>query len=131
MKPINDRAEQRVLACEAARGRALVARDFDTLEKLLADELLHVHSTGRIHGKAAYLDYVRGPLCFLSVERRELKVHMLGEAAMMTGTMSNVMQPPGPAAPVTVESHVVQLWLPRATGWQLAMFQATRLPIGA
>lgn len=116
---------------EAARGRALVERDFDALEQLLADDLLHIHSTGLVHDKAAYLDYVRGPLAFLSVERQNLKVKMLGDSAVMTGTMSNVMQPPGPAAPVTVESHVVQIWVPGSAGWQLAVFQATRLPIGA
>lgn len=114
---------------EAARGRALVERDFDALAQLMADDLLHIHSTGVVHNKAAYLDYVRGPLAFLSVERQDLKVKMLGDAAVMTGTMTNVMQPPGPAAPVTVESHVVQIWVRGAADWQLSVFQATRLPI--
>lgn len=119
---------EELLACEAARARALVERDYGTLAALLADDLLHVHSTGQVHCKDAYLAYVRGPLAFLSVERRGLKVRMLGKAALMTGAMSNVMQPPGPAAPVTVQSHVVQLWTASSTGWRLAVFQATRLP---
>lgn len=131
MTSINNQTFDALLEREAARGRALVERDFDTLEQLLADDLLYIHSTGLMHDKVAYLDYVRGPLTFLSVERRNLKVKMLGESAVTTGTMSNVMQPPGPAAPVTVVSHVVQLWVPGARGWQLAMFQGTRLPIGA
>jgi hypothetical protein len=128
---LNEFLERQLLEREAARGRALVERDFDTLAQLLADDLLHVHSTGVVQDKAAYLDYVRGPLAFLSVERRDLKVKMFGDAAVMTGAMSNVMQPPGPAVPVTVESHVVQMWVPGSAGWQLALFQATRLPIGA
>lgn len=117
-----------LLACEAARGRALVERDYGKLAALLADDLLHVHSTGQVHCKEAYLAHVRGPLAFVAVERRGLKVTLLGKAALMTGAMANVMQPPGPAAPVTVHSHVVQLWTASPTGWRLALFQATRLP---
>jgi hypothetical protein len=131
MTSMNNQAFNELLEREAARGRALVERDFDTLAQLMTDDLLHIHSTGVVHDKAAYLDYVRGPLAFLSVERRDLKVKMFGEAAVMTGAMSNVMRPPGPAVPVTVESHVVQIWVPGSAGWQLAVFQATRLPIGA
>jgi hypothetical protein len=131
MTSMNNPALDELLEREAARGRALVKRDFDTLAQLLADDLLHIHSTGVVHDKAAYLDYVRGPLAYLSVERQDLKVTMLGGAAVMTGTMSNVMRPPGPAAPVTVESHVVQIWISSSAGWQLAVFQATRLPIGS
>jgi hypothetical protein len=131
MTSMNNQDFNELLEREAARGRALVERDFGTLAQLLADDLLHIHSTGVVHDKAAYLDYVRGPLAFLSVERRDLKVNMLGDAAVMTGAMSNVMRPPGPAAPVTVESHVVQIWVPGSAGWRLALFQATRLPIGA
>jgi hypothetical protein len=131
MTSMNNQALDEILEREATRGHALVERDFDTLERLLADDLLHIHSTGVVHDKAAYLDYVRGPLAFLSVERQDLKVTMLGDAAVMTGTMSNVMRPPGPAAPVTVDSHVVQIWIPGSAGWQLAVFQATRLPIGS
>lgn len=126
---MNNQTFDELLECEAARGRALMERDFGTLAQLLADDLIHIHSTGVVHDKAAYLDYVRGPLAYLSVERGDLKVRMLGNAAIMTGTMTNVMQPPGPAAPVTVESHVVQIWVRGAAEWQLSVFQATRLPI--
>lgn len=124
----NSAFEQQLLEREAARGRALVARDFTMLESLLSEDLIHVHSTGVVQDKAVYLDYVRGPLTFLSVERRDLKVKILGNAAVMTGYMSNVMQPPGPAAPVTVDSHVVQVWTLGTAGWQISLFQATRLP---
>lgn len=124
----NPAFEQQIREREAARGPALVARDFTMLESLLADDLVHVHSTGVVHDKAAYLDYVRGPLTFLAVERHGLQVTIHGNAAVMTGYMSNVMQRPGPSAPVTVDSHVVQVWMLGAAGWQISLFQATRLP---
>lgn len=124
----NSALEQQLLEREAARGRALVARDYTMLESLMADDLVHVHSTGVVQDKAVYLDYVRGPLTFLSVKRHGLKVKVLGNTAIMTGYMSNVMQPPGPAAPVTVDSHVVQVWTLGAADWQISLFQATRLP---
>lgn len=122
-------AIEQILERETARGKALVARDFDLLASLLTEELVHIHSTGTVQDKRAYLEYVRGPMQFLSVERSDLKVKVLGDVAVMIGNMSNTMQPPQPAAPVTVESHVVQVWLRGPAGWQIDVFQATRLPV--
>jgi ketosteroid isomerase-like protein len=48
-----------VLAADQARLQALMAGDATTLTRLFSDELLFVHSDGRIEGKA---DYVRNLL---------------------------------------------------------------------
>jgi hypothetical protein len=43
---------------ESKRQRAMVAKDFETLSAILGDELIYVHSTGKLMSKAEYLDHL-------------------------------------------------------------------------
>lgn len=118
-----------LLELEKLRRDSLISRDFATLETLFAEDLVYTHSTGVVQDKATYLKYVSGPLAFLSIERGELGIQVFGNTAQMSGKMTNVLQPPKPAAPVTVEAQVLQVWNRTPRGWQMTAFQATRLPL--
>jgi hypothetical protein len=113
---------------EDARCKALVARDYAALGSLLDGALVHTHSTGEVQDLGAYLAGVKGPACFLAIERGPLTVQVFGEVALMLGLQSNTIQPPAPVAAVTVHTHVQQVWLRRGGDWRLLAFQATRLP---
>lgn len=114
---------------ERFRSALLVERDYDQLERLLDEELVYTHSTGLVQDKAAYLDYVRGSLAYVSVEHTQARARLLGEAALLTCNLKSVMRVEGQAASVTIHTHVMQVWLPAPCGWRLAAFQATRMPI--
>lgn len=116
-------------ALEKRHRDSLVKRDFSALETLVADDLVCTHSTGVVQNRASYLQYIAGPLAFLSIERGELTIQVFGDTAQMTGKMISILQPPKPAAPVTVEAQVLQVWVKAARGWQMTAFQATRLPL--
>jgi ketosteroid isomerase-like protein len=113
---------------EAARRKALVERDFNTLETLFAEDLVYVHSVGNVQDKATYLAYVKGPMSFASIERGPLRVRVYGEMAVMTGEMTNTLAVPDLPAPVVVKALVTQVWRKGAAAWQMVNFQATRLP---
>jgi hypothetical protein len=122
-------AVDELLALEALRRHCLVERDFDTLQSLFADELTYVHSTGKVQNRAAYLAYVQGPLRFLSIERPHLSVRLHADLALMTGTMVNTIVAPELPQPLEVSAFVTQVWKRGGEqGWQIANFQATRLP---
>lgn len=118
---------QGLLAREAARCRALLAREFDLLDDLLDSELLHTHSNGEIHDKQAYLTHARGPTKLLAIARGTLRVRIEGGLALMSGTMSTTQQPAAPIAAVIVHTQVLQVWTLGAKGWRLLAFQGTRL----
>jgi len=44
---------------ESKRQKAMVAKDFETLTSLLGDELIYVHSTGKLMSRDEYLDHLR------------------------------------------------------------------------
>jgi len=39
---------------EDERGRALLAADWDTLDRLIAEDLVHIHANGAIEDRGAY-----------------------------------------------------------------------------
>lgn len=120
--------EQEVLAAEQARREAILADDMDALALLIADDVTHVHTTGVVQGKADLLHHVGGFLRFIDIERRNLKVRVIGQDhAVMTGEMTNTVARRGHDERVEVNAFVTQVWARRDGRWQAINFQATRL----
>jgi hypothetical protein len=123
---LSESMRESVLAREALRCRALVERDQQVLDELLDPALMHTHSTGETHDKAAYLSQALGPALTLAIERGALEVQLIGEIAVMRGTISTTVQPPAPIAAVTVHCQALQLWRLHHGAWRLLAYQATR-----
>lgn len=119
-------------AREQERRDALVADDMMLFADLVADDIVHVHTTGQVHTKADLLRHVGAFLRFLKVDRGPLLVRRIGpDAAVMTGPMTNTVQRRGHDEQVTVDAFVTQVWVRREGRWQIASFHAVRLPDAA
>ena len=126
-EPTRSELERTLLEREGERRDALVADDMDRLAALLEDDLVHVHTTGIVQGKAELLRHAGGFLRFLSVERGPLLIRALGpDAAMMTGSMTNTVRRRDRDERVTVQAYVTQVWARRDGVWRIASFHATR-----
>jgi ketosteroid isomerase-like protein len=114
---------------ECQRRDALVNDDMAALADLVTDDLVHVHTTGIVQGKAELLGYAGGFLRFLEVERGPLTIRRLcDEAAVITGAMTNTVKRRDVDERVTVRAFVTQVWVRRDATWRAASFHATRLP---
>ena len=114
---------------ERARRDALVNDDMAALADLVSDDLVHVHTTEIVQGKAELLGHAGGFLRFLEVERGPLTIRRLSdEAAVMTGTMTNTVKRRDVDERVTVRAFVTQVWVRQDGTWRAASFHATRLP---
>ena len=115
--------------CSVARMSALVDRDLDRLEALLADDLRYVHATGIAHDRQAYLSFVQDQLQFLDVRLEEAVIKEVGAVAIVTGRLVQRVIRRGENEPVTLSSWAIEVW--RRTGgvWRLLDFQSTRLPV--
>jgi hypothetical protein len=122
--------EAQLLALEAQRGEALVQRDRALMEKLFADDLLHVHTTGAVMNKAEIIDYAMNTLQFLSVTRQNLSLRFYGDdVAIMNGGMANSMcRIDQPDKIVNAEALVTQVWVRKGDSWQQVSFHACRAP---
>lgn len=67
MSEANDAAE--ILRREQERQSALIAADFDRLDEILADDLIHVHGGGNVDTKAQYFELMRTVFDFVAIER--------------------------------------------------------------
>ena len=115
------------LEASRRRGSALVDRAYDVLGDMLADELRYTHATGVPHDRAGYLDFVRERLQFDAVRLEVASIGLDQEMAIVCGTLHQTIRRRGEAEPVALVSSVVEVWK-RRKGWQLAVFQSTRLP---
>lgn len=121
--------QTQLIECEAKRRKALVEDDMASLATLLADDLVHAHTTGIVHGKAELLGHAGGTLEFLDVSRGALNIRPLGEDhAVMTGPMTNTVRRRGVDETVVVQAFVTQVWARRNGAWQIVSFHAVRLP---
>lgn len=121
--------EAALLAREAERRDALVADDMDRFADLIADDVVHVHTTGNVHDKAALIGHAGSFLEFLEVERGPLAIRRLSpDAAVMTGPMTNVVRRRGVDERVEVSAFVTQVWARREGRWQIMSFHAVRAP---
>ncbi|MFD1625977.1 nuclear transport factor 2 family protein [Azospirillum griseum] len=115
-----------ILALEDARQRAMIAADWGALADLLADDYLHIHTTGVIQTRQDLLDYVKGGLKFVAITRDHLRLRLFGDTAILTGDMVNTVLGPQGGDPIVVSSICTQVWLKRDGVWKEVSFQSTR-----
>ncbi len=112
---------------EARRVQALLANDAEKLSALMAEDLVHVHATGRVENKAEYMEGVRTRLEFLKIERSELQIRMFGDVAVATGPLNQEVRLRNSGNLVDLKAVATQVWVKRAGGWVQSSFQATRV----
>jgi ketosteroid isomerase-like protein len=114
-----------VLEAERRRQAALVAIDLAELDRLFADDLTHVHSTGLVHDKAQLLRHIDEKRAFISIMRGPLNVRLHGDIALMTGPMTNRMRSKDGSGEIVLEGFVTQVLRRTEDGWKFISFQLT------
>jgi hypothetical protein len=115
-----------VKAAELKRFEAATKSDFDTLDKLLAEDLTYTHSTGILETKAVFLDSLKsGKLQFRTIEPADLQVRVYGTTAVITGTAKVSVVSKG--EPKDIALRFTDVWVNRAGEWQMVAWQSTKL----
>jgi hypothetical protein len=112
---------------EEERGRALLSKDWPALAALMGEDLVHVHATGLIEDKVAYLESARTKLDQLKFERLSYRVRCFGEVAIATGVLFQSLRIKGPETVVDAKAATTQAWIRRGDGWLQSTFHATRV----
>ncbi|SAL67086.1 nuclear transport factor 2 family protein [Caballeronia humi] len=110
--------QQEVIRLEQARCRALIEADIGSLEKLVSDDVVHVHANGKTDDKAAYLSMVEKQIRFLEASRQELDVRVYGDAAIATGRLDQVIELKQTAQRINMHVMTTQVWVKRDAIWQ-------------
>ncbi|HZZ13368.1 MAG TPA: nuclear transport factor 2 family protein [Paraburkholderia sp.] len=119
--------QQEIIRLEQARCRALVEADIDSLQKLVSDDVVHVHANGKTDNKAAYLAMVGTQIRFLEAGREALDVRVYGNTAIATGRLDQLIEMTQTAQRIDMHVMTTQVWVRHGANWQQASFQATNL----
>ncbi|MCB8913907.1 nuclear transport factor 2 family protein [Rhodococcus rhodochrous] len=119
-----------VLEVENARLIAMTDGDLDTLDVLIADSALYVHSSGAIDTKHEYLTKLAtGQFRYTTVAAEDMRITGLGEAAALTYRMrARVIFPTGQRL---IHAQVTAIWRQYDDGIRLELFQSTPIPAEA
>jgi len=123
----NQEIAREIQALDMAWGEAAAKGDGAVLNKLLADDLYHVHATGNIEDKATYIhSLVSGKRKHAPIVPQQVKVRVYGDTAVSTGKFKMIAYKEGMAKPMVDQVNLyTHLWRKTPQGWQLTVHQAT------
>lgn len=120
-------AGEDVDAAEEARYAAMKAGDADGLARTLADEFVYHQPMGTVQDKPGYVRQVTGgAVKLLSAERYDVKIHVYGDAATVTGSTRVDAEMGG--KPLQMDLRYLNVWVKRDGRWQLAARQSAIKP---
>jgi ketosteroid isomerase-like protein len=122
-----NQVESEIIGLEELRCRALVEADLDVLERLVSDDVVHVHANGKADDKAAYLEMMRGQIRFVKAERERLNVRVYDQMAVATGPLRQSIEVKATGQRVDMHIMTTQVWRKHGNAWRQISFQATNL----
>jgi len=116
-----------VIKLEDARYAAQMANDFAAMEKLIADDLVYIHSSSVVDSKQSYIESMRSGMVKYKVMRRsDVKVRTFGCIATITGLGNFDVQLNDKDLSIELRFH--SIWAKRDGKLQFVSWQATRIP---
>lgn len=114
-----------LMATETRRRTALLAGDADTLDQILTDDFLYVHSTGFAEGKAPFLNRMRKKLSrFTSLKAWDEKVRRYPGCAVMDGSVDMPYEAIDGSSG-EIKALFVATWIETPAGWRLSSYAST------
>ena len=119
--------EAEIREAEKAWAKAVVARDWAAVDKILHDRLIYAHATGGIETKKQYLDRVRsGAQQYDTINHESTRVVIYADSAVT----HSIMRMAGMTNGTPFNDHLMTLhvWEKQDGTWKLAAHQTTKLP---
>jgi hypothetical protein len=118
--------EKAVIETEKQRFAAQVSKDYATLDKVLADDLLYTHSHGGNDTKQAYIQSFRdGKLNYETINAEEQKARLYGNTAVINGICFVKAVSNGNV--INSRLRYLSVYVRKANQWQLVAWQSLRL----
>jgi ketosteroid isomerase-like protein len=111
----------------ALRFLAMLQNDVQALDRLLADDLVYIHSAAELETKQQFLERLRsGALRYRAIEPSETVVRTYGPVALVTGRAK--MKVTSAGADRDLDIRYTSVYRLTADRWQLVSWQSTRVP---
>ena len=122
---MNESALEMVEVLETARITAMCEQDAETLERLLSDSMVYVHSTGLVDTKESFLGHVRnGPIQYRTFERRDTEAHAAtDDTVIIRGSAAVGVEFDG--NPLDLDFRYLAVWVSHDGAWRFEAWQST------
>lgn len=118
--------EKAVMEAEKQRFEAQVARKYDVLEKVLADDLIYTHSSGNTDGKQSFIQSLReGKSLYDAIDVKEQKVRVYGKTAVVNGVAFMKVTSNGQTNDLRL--RYTDVYVKNGKQWQMVTWQSLRL----
>jgi ketosteroid isomerase-like protein len=118
---------EEIAALEDRRYAAMVAKDVATLDELLDEKLIYMHSSGVADTKASYLKGLQtGVWDYHQVDRSDLRTEIDGDVALVFGKLSIRITIRGEYK--AFDSRALAVWHRRGGTWHLLAVQSGAMP---
>ena len=119
--------EADVLATQAERFRAIVDADAETLDAILAPELIYIHSHGGVDTKDEFIGSLSsGRVDYLEMVPNDVKVRLYEDTAVVTGDISLRVAAGGQEHQVAM--RFTEVYVYSDDRWRLVSWQSTGIP---
>jgi ketosteroid isomerase-like protein len=116
-----------VKAAEKKRFDVTVKGDFKALDALLAEDLIYVHSNGRVDNEKTFLESLTsGRSKYLSIEPVEMNARALGDFVFVDGRAKVKVQSDGQTNDLLLT--YLDVWVKRSGTWQMVHWHSARMP---
>ena len=116
-----------VIGLDKQRMTAAAAKDIATLNKLIADDLIYVHSTARIDTKKTLIGAMEsGATVYTGMVPSDVVAQDFGDTVVLTGIAAISVLSNG--NPRSFRVRFLDVWAKRPAGWQMVTWQSTLQP---
>ncbi|WP_266368026.1 nuclear transport factor 2 family protein [Tellurirhabdus rosea] len=118
--------EKAVMAAEKQRFEAQVAKNYDVLNKVLADDLIYTHSNGNQDTKQSYIQSIKdGKSKYDAIDVQEMKVRVYGNTAIINGVC--LIKAANNGETINTRLRYTDVYVKKGNQWQMAAWQSLRL----
>jgi ketosteroid isomerase-like protein len=120
--------DSEILALEAERCAAIIAKDEAALRRLLHDDMIYTHSSGLADTKSSFIDAVcSGKFDYKRIEHTKEQVRRYGDTALVSGQASIDIDVEG--EPRKLNLCYLAAWARTRDGWKFAAWQSAGIPV--
>ncbi|WP_170304227.1 nuclear transport factor 2 family protein [Duganella radicis] len=115
---------QDILNLEQQRCTAMMGADVPLLSQLFADDMVWIHASAKVDGKAGVLNTIgSGKTKYLAIDCSDQQVRLYGETAIVGGVADMKLESAGEVR--SLKNRYTIHWLKQAGGWQVVNWQST------